>query len=273
MDAGLLDMLHDAGDIDLVAVGDGIDIDLDRVLQIAVDQHRARARDADGAADVAVEPGGVVDDLHRPAAEHVGRADHHRVADRAARSPRLPAANGRCRCPAGAGRAASAAAGSAGGPRPGRSRRARCRGSGYRARSSAFARLSGVCPPNCTMTPSNAPRELLDPHDLDHVLGGQRLEIEPVGGVVIGRDGLRVAVDHDRLDAGLAQAVGGMDAAIVELDALADAVGAAAEDDRPCRARSDRPRIPGGDTRRPRSRNTCTGSATANSAAQVSMRL
>ena len=47
---------------------------------------------------------------------------------------------------------------------------------------------------------------LLDPHDLDHVLGGQRLEIEPVGGVVVGRDGLRVAVDHDRLDAGLAQA-------------------------------------------------------------------
>ena len=32
---------------------------------------------------------------------------------------------------------------------------------------------------------------LLDPDDLDHVLGRQRLEIEPVGGVVIGRDGLR----------------------------------------------------------------------------------
>ena len=44
MDAGFLDMLHDAGDVDLVAVGDGIDIDLDRVLQIAVDQHRAGAR-------------------------------------------------------------------------------------------------------------------------------------------------------------------------------------------------------------------------------------
>ena len=48
---------------------------------------------------------------------------------------------------------------------------------------------------------ARVPAALLDPHDLDHVLGGQRLEIEPVGGVVIGRDGLRVAVDHDRLDA------------------------------------------------------------------------
>ena len=34
MDAGLLDMLHDAGDEDRLAVGDGIDIDLDGVLQI-----------------------------------------------------------------------------------------------------------------------------------------------------------------------------------------------------------------------------------------------
>ena len=81
MDAGLLDMLHDAGDIDLVAVGDGIDIDLDRVLQIAVDQHRAGAGHGDGAADVALQPGRIVDDLHRPPAEHVGRADHDRIAD------------------------------------------------------------------------------------------------------------------------------------------------------------------------------------------------
>ncbi len=43
--------------------------------------------------------------------------------------------------------------------------------------------------------------------------------------------GLRVAVDHDGLDAGLGEAVGGMDATIVELDPLADPVGPAAEDD------------------------------------------
>ena len=66
--------------------------------------------------------------------------------------------------------------------------------------------------------------------DLEHVLGGQRLEIEPVGGVVVGRDRLRVAVDHDGLVARLLQREGGVAAAIVELDALADAVRAAAED-------------------------------------------
>ena len=60
---------------------------------------------------------------------------------------------------------------------------------------------------------------------------GQRLEVEAVGGVVVGRHRLRVAVDHDGLVAGLAQRETGVAAAIVELDALADAVRAAAEDD------------------------------------------
>ena len=72
---------------------------------------------------------------------------------------------------------------------------------------------------------------LLLGHDLQHVFGGERLEIEPVGGVVIGRDGFGIAVDHDGLIALRRQREGGMAAAIVELDALADAVGAAAQDD------------------------------------------
>jgi hypothetical protein len=67
--------------------------------------------------------------------------------------------------------------------------------------------------------------------DLEHVLGGERLEVEAVRGVVVGRDGLGVAVDHDGLEAGSREGEGGVHAAVVELDALADAVGAAAEDD------------------------------------------
>ena len=72
---------------------------------------------------------------------------------------------------------------------------------------------------------------LLDAEDLEDVLEGERLEVEAVGGVVVGGDGLGVAVDHDGLEAGLGQREGGVAAAVVELDALADAVGAAAEDD------------------------------------------
>ena len=67
--------------------------------------------------------------------------------------------------------------------------------------------------------------------DLQHVLGRQRLEIQAVGGVVVGRHRFRVAVDHDGFIAGVVQREAGMTAAIVEFDALADPVRPAAEDD------------------------------------------
>ncbi len=86
---------------------------------------------------------------------------------------------------------------------------------------------SGVWPPNCTITPLG--RSLA--HDVGDVLEGERLEVQPVGDVVVGRDGLGVAVDHDGVVAVLAHGHGGVHAAVVELDALADAVGPAAEDD------------------------------------------
>ena len=38
MDAGFLDVLHDAGDVDAFAVADAVDVDFDRVLQVSVDQ-------------------------------------------------------------------------------------------------------------------------------------------------------------------------------------------------------------------------------------------
>ena len=96
------------------------------------------------------------------------------------------------------------------------------------------ASLSGVCPPRETMTPTTRPpAPLLGLEHVGHVLGRQRFEVEPVRGVVVGRHRLGVAVDHDGLVAGVAQGHGGVDAAVVELDPLPDAVGARAEDDDP----------------------------------------
>ena len=46
MDSRLLNMLHDAGDVDILAVGNGIDIDLDRVGEEAVDEDRRIAEQA-----------------------------------------------------------------------------------------------------------------------------------------------------------------------------------------------------------------------------------
>ena len=114
-----------------------------------------------------------------------------------------------------------------------------------RSRSSARSMVSGVVPRICTPASASSRGDVerrlaaeLDDHplgllllvDAEHILDGQRLEVELVGGVVVGGDRLGVAVDHDGLVARLAEGEGGVHAAVVELDALADPVGAAAED-------------------------------------------
>ena len=66
--------------------------------------------------------------------------------------------------------------------------------------------------------------------DLQHVLQGERLEVEGVGDVEVGGDGLGVGVHHYRAVAQLPEGQHRPDAAVVELDALPDAVGPAAQD-------------------------------------------
>ena len=68
--------------------------------------------------------------------------------------------------------------------------------------------------------------------NIPHALLVQGFEVEPVGGIEVGGDRLRVGVDHDALVAGVLQRPGGVHAAVVELDALPDADGPAADDHR-----------------------------------------
>ena len=89
VDAGLLDMLRDAGHEHVGAVAQGVDIDLGRVAEITVDQHRALARHHHGLRHIALERLVVADDLHGAAAEHIGGPDHHRIADLADDAARL----------------------------------------------------------------------------------------------------------------------------------------------------------------------------------------
>ena len=79
--------------------------------------------------------------------------------------------------------------------------------------------------------------------DAAHALRVERLEVEPGRGVEVGRDGLGVRVDHHRPPAVPAQRVGGLDRAVVELDALADADRPRADDER--RRALDRRRLRG----------------------------
>ena len=67
--------------------------------------------------------------------------------------------------------------------------------------------------------------------DFQNVFRRERLKIEPVRGIVVGGNRLGVAVHHDRFDADIGKGECGVATAIVKLDALTDAVGAATEDD------------------------------------------
>ena len=140
----------------------------------------------------------VVDDLHAAAAEHVARADQHRVADA------VCDAHGAREVDRGAVRGASSPAASR---MPLNSPRSSARSIasglvpriGYAGVLEPFASPSGVCPPSWHDDADELARLRLGVHHLEHVLERERLEVQPVAGVVVGRDGLGVAVDHHGL--------------------------------------------------------------------------
>ena len=75
---------------------------------------------------------------------------------------------------------------------------------------------------------NHAPR-VFGADDFQYVFQGQRLKVQTVAGVEVGGHGFGVAVDHNRFKARFAQGERGVNAAVVKLDALTDAVRAAAE--------------------------------------------
>ena len=66
--------------------------------------------------------------------------------------------------------------------------------------------------------------------NVEHVLESERLKVKFVARVVIGRDGLRIRIDHYRFESELAQRKGGVHAAVIELNSLADTVRPAPQD-------------------------------------------
>ena len=190
------------------AVGETVDVDLDRVGQVAVDEQRALVGDDElgrtverrrQASHVAVDLGAVVHDLHGAAAEHVRRTDNDGVTDGVGDGARF------------AGRAGDAAVGllqpelldqllepvAILGEIDGVGRGAEDGHAGVFQRGGELQRRLAAELHDDAL--QRALRLLLG-NDLQHVLGGERLEVEPVRGVVVGRHRLRIAVDHDGFD-------------------------------------------------------------------------
>src|SRR5690554_206294 len=213
-------MLHDAANHHLLTVRDGIDVDLDCRVEEVVEQDRRIVGDLDRMGHVVLQLGGVVDNLHGAAAKDVARAYHQRVTDCLGLGESLFKA-ARCRVgwllePQLDDHLLEALAvfGAVNGVRRGTDN--------WHAGS---LQLTRKLERGLATELHDHPDRLLLVGDLQHILKGYRLEIEAVRGVVVGRHGLRVAVDHDGFIAILAHGNSGMHTAVIELDALADAVG------------------------------------------------
>ncbi len=225
VDTGLLDVLHDAADDDVSTVADRVDIHFDGAVEEVIQQYRAVVGHLDRFTHIALEFLFLVDDLHRPAAQHVGRAHHQRVADRLGRSDGFLLTT-----------------------RRGVLRLTQIQtlhhllkaftvfGAVDCIRTSADDRYTRLLQRTADLQRGlpailhNHALGLLDTDDFQHVFQGYRLEVQAVGRVVVGGDGFRVAVDHDGLVAVFAHRQRGVHTAVVELDALSDTVGAATQD-------------------------------------------
>ena len=180
MDAGLLDVLHDAADHDVLAVAYCIDVDLDRVVQEAIQQHWRIVRHLDRFVHVALEVARLVDDLHRATAEHIRRPHDERIADLLGGSDRgllgARRAIGRLEQTKAVQHLLEALAVLGHVDHVGR------RSDDRHAVLLEIAReLQRRLPAELN---DDAPR-LFDVHDLEHVLERQRLEIQPVGRIVV----------------------------------------------------------------------------------------
>ena len=225
MDARALHMFHDAGDEDVLAVADGVHLQL-LAHDIAVDQHRRILVDLDGRLQVVAQALLVRNDLHGTASEHIARTHQHRVAD------------------AGGGLHAGLDVGD---------------GLGLGLRDAQLfhdlfeaTAVFGV-PDRLRIGTDNGHAQLrqrlgqvdgrlaaqrdddalglFEVDDVHHVLDRERLEVELVAARVVRRDGFGVVVDDDGFVARLADRPDRMDGRIVELHALTDADRARPEHD------------------------------------------
>ena len=76
MDSGFFDMLHDPSDHYFFPVGDGVNVDLDRILQKLVDQNRVFMGCFDREFHILFQLVFVIHDFHGPSPEHIRGTDN-----------------------------------------------------------------------------------------------------------------------------------------------------------------------------------------------------
>ena len=225
MDTGQLDMLHDSGDEGVGTVADGVGLALQRMLQEAVDQDGAVGSDADGGLHILLDALLVIDDLHAAATQHIGGTNHDGVADLLSDLNGL--LHGGCHTGLRHGDLQLVHHGAEQVSILGQVDHG---GGSSQDLDAVLLQVGSQVQRGLAAELGDNAHGLLLLVDAQNVLQRQGLEVELVRGVVVGGDGGGVAVDDDGLEAQLLQSQRGVDGAVVELDALADPVGAAAQD-------------------------------------------
>ena len=227
MDTGLLDMLQNAADVDLFAIAQGVDIGLDRALQEAVQIHRVVGANARSLGHVIAQMLGIVGDHHAAAAQHVARTHQQRVADVRGHGLGLLKRGGLARR-----RIHDAQLVEQGGKALAVLGKVDGIGLGAHDVDATLLEHARQLKRGLAAKRHHDAVGALNIDNVHDVLVGKRLKVKAVGRVVVGRNGLGIAVDHDGLKAAGRQRVARVHAAVIELDTLANAVGAGAQDHR-----------------------------------------
>ena len=226
MDARGLHVLHDGADDGPLPVRDDVHVNLHGVFQKAVDQHGAFLGGLHGFVHVPAQLLLLVHDDHAAAAQHEGRAQQHRIADAGGNGGGVLHVGGRPRVrllqpqlPQQGGEMFAVL----------------CQVNGLRAGADdghavGFQGVGQVQRRLAAELDDDAVRFLLLA-DVEHVFQRQGFKEKLVGGIVVRGDGLRVGIHDDGFIPHFPQGHGGVHAAVVELDALADAVRAASQDE------------------------------------------
>ncbi len=220
-----LDVLQDRADHGGVAVRHAVHVEFNGVFEEFVDQDGLAFRRGDGFGHVFVELGLARDDRHAPSAQDETRAHQNRVADFARDPPGVRNGMGDA-----ARRLLHADVRNEFLEEIAVFRAVDVVRRGADDRRTGFLEALGQVQRRLPAVLHDDAVALFAVIDLHHVLESERLEVEPVRGVVVGRDGFRIRVDHHDFVSAALESERRVAAAPVELDALADAVGAAPED-------------------------------------------
>src|SRR5262245_10767317 len=225
MNTGAFDMLHDAADNHVLAIAQGVNIQFYGVVKEFVDQNRMLGRSRNRVSHIMLEGIAVIDDFHSSAAEHIGRPNQDWITQTLGNLESLfigtsdailwlldtELVEESCESFSVLGQIDAVRRG-ADDLHPGPFQRQCKLQRGLAAELNDYA--VGVFPL----------------HNVQDLFQSQRFEIKLVRRIVIRADGFRIAVDHDGFITFFPQGEGRVHAAVVELDALADAIGATAQD-------------------------------------------